>query len=174
MSGIDSKDKKLDELLEIVRKSPVLNGGFTRLSDSVDEIKESNLKVLLELQMVKENQDSYSEKLEKIHDALYDPDHGLYKRVAETTSLGVSQAKDIVEIKSDQKSMSNEQENLSQKLLKIEATENSLKTIAGNNLENLHSTISTRTTFVRGLWIIIGAALVGFAKIVWDVIIAFS
>lgn len=174
MSGIDNKDKKLDELLDIVKRSAVLNGGFDRLSDSVDDIKESNLKVLFELQVVKENQDAYSEKLEKLHDALYDPDNGLYKRVTESVSTVTAQAKDIEKIKSSQKTIIDDHEDLSEKVDKIETTENHLKIIAGNNLENLHSTISTRTTFVRGVWIVIGAALIGFAKILWDVIIAFS
>ena len=167
MSDSDSKDKKLDELLEIIKKSPALNGGFTRLSDSVNEIKDSNLKVLYELQTVKNNQSGHSDKLEELHLALYEPDKGLYKRVSHTVSIVDIHLKEIEEIKSIQ-------DEIQEKVIKFETTDTTLKNIAGKDLEDLRSTISTRRNFVRGLWILSGAIILGLAKLAWDIIVAFS
>jgi chromosome segregation ATPase len=167
MSDANSKDKKLDELLEIIKKSPALNGGFTRLSDSVNEIKDSNLKVLYELQTVKSNQGIHSEKLEELHLALYDPDTGLYRRVSHAITATDGHLKEIEEIKTIQ-------EEIQEKVVKFETTDTTLKNIAGKDLEDLRSTISARKTFIRGLWVLGGAIIVGLAKIAWDIIIAFS
>jgi myosin heavy subunit len=80
-----SPDKDvLKMLLEIQQKingSPALNGGFDTLLYKVDKIEESQGKIV--------------NQIEEIHDSIYNPDKGLFARIAAVKS---SQDKDYGEI----------------------------------------------------------------------------
>ena len=167
MSESDSdSDKKLDELLEMLKRAPALNGGFTKLSDAVDKIQEDNTKVLLELQLVKNNQGIGAKKLDELHDALYDPDLGLYRRVTNALEVNEQQTTEIVDVKTSTQA-------LSKKIDVIEAKGVALDAVVGEDLKELRSTISTRKNMMRAFWAFGLAAIGGFAKFLWDVLPGF-
>lgn len=60
--------------LKSIKESPALNGGFDSLMSKVDVIQESQ-------SALKENQGKLTEKVDAIHDAMYEPDHGVYARI---------------------------------------------------------------------------------------------
>lgn len=162
MSDSD-RDKKIDELLEIIKKAPSMNGGFTRLQDAVGEIQESNAKVLYELQLVKSNQDVHTKKIDELHNALYEPDSGLYRRVTSALEVNKTQTADITAVKKHTDA-------LSDKLNVMEAKHRTLAAVAGEDLKELRSTISTRKNMMRAFWTFTLAALGGAAKFLWDVL----
>lgn len=164
MSDSDnSNDKKLDELLDILRRTPALNGGFTKLSDAVDRIQEDNTKVLFDLQLVKNSQDISTKKLDELHSTLYDPDMGLYRRVTNALEVNELQTSEITEVKNDTVV-------LSKKIDVIEAKGAALDAVTGEDLKELRSTISTRKNMMRAFWAFAIAAIGGFVKFLWDVL----
>lgn len=157
------RDKKIDELLEMLKHAPVLNGGFTKLSDAVGEIHEANTKVLYELQLVKGNQDVHTKKIDELHHALYDPDKGLYRRVTSALEVNDTQATEIAGVKDTT-------ELLSKRIVNIESKNAALEAVAGKDLKELRSTISTRKNMMRAFWAFALAAIGGLAKFLWDVL----
>ena len=80
-----SSDKDTHKLLldiqQKINGSPALNGGFDTLLYKVDKIEESQGKIV--------------NRIDEIHESIYDPDKGLFARIASTKS---SQDKDYSEI----------------------------------------------------------------------------
>jgi len=78
--GDDSQDllhnihKKLDN-------SPALNGGFDRLLYKIDGIEKSKNQIV--------------EKVDKIHEAIYHPDDGLFSRIASTKTANIESVSKI-------------------------------------------------------------------------------
>lgn len=69
------------KLLPKIARSPALNGGFDRLVVQVQKIDEVLNERTSKLESIDNNQQVISEKLDKIHDAIYEPDEGLYARI---------------------------------------------------------------------------------------------
>jgi hypothetical protein len=162
MSDSD-RDKKLDELLEIIKRAPAMNGGFTKLQDAVGEIQDTNTKVLYELQLVKGNQDVHTKKIDELHTALYHPDQGLYRRVTSAFEVNDTQTAEIFEVKT-------KTDELSKKFDVFETKQAALEAVAGEDLKELRSTISTRKNMMRAFWAFMLAAIGGLAKFLWDVL----
>lgn len=164
------RDKKIDELLKILRHAPALNGGFDKLSNTVEEIKECNTKVLYELQLVKTNQDVHNKKIEKLHKDLYDPDTGLYKRVSIAVLDNEHQTEDINNIKEKAERFEKTNQDFEKKITNLEEKNSSLERIAGKDYEDLREVISARKNMTRALWIFTSAALAGLIKLLWDIV----
>jgi len=164
MSDFDNDNsKKLDELIEILKRAPVLNGGFAKLSDAVDRIQKDNGRVLLELQQMKSSQDINTKKLGEMHFALYDPDLGLYRRVTNALEVNEHQTADIHVVQESTKI-------LSKKMAILEAKGVALDAVVGDDLKELRSTISTRKNMMRAFWVFATAAVGGIAKFLWDIV----
>jgi len=164
------RDKKLDQLLELMRKAPVMNGGFDRLSAAVENIKETNSKVLYELQLVKTTQDVHTKKFEDIHKSLYDPDDGLYQRVSMAITDNITQEKNIARTEVKLEKVVLDQDNTNEKMNRIEKNQEILENIAGKDFQELRETISTRKNMMRTFWVFATGAVAGFAKFLWDII----
>lgn len=169
MSDSD-RDKKLEEILDLIRRAPALNGGFDKLSDTVENIKDTNVKVLYELQLVKTNQDVHNEKIENMHKALYDPDEGLYSRVTIAIKDNELQESNIVKNVAKIEKIESEQENLSKKYKTIEEKQAAIERVAGKDLQELRNTISTRKNMMRAIWVFLTGAIAGIAKFLWDIL----
>jgi len=70
----DEQDKKLDQVVQTlsaisdrVNSSPVLNGGFDNLVKKIDNLGDA--------------QEEQTKKLDVIHNAIYEPDEGLFARI---------------------------------------------------------------------------------------------
>lgn len=60
-------------LLEMLEASPALNGGFTVLMNKIDALQVS--------------QDATAAKVESIHEAIYNPDEGIYARIKNAATV---------------------------------------------------------------------------------------
>lgn len=169
MSDSDN-DKKLDELLELVRKAPALNGGFDKLSDAVESIKETNIKVLYELQMLKVGQEGHSRKIDVMHNSLYDPDDGLYQRVTSTIADNKAQEKHIARTETKVEEIKETQEEIVKKVDTIQEKHAALERIAGEDLQELRTAIATRKNMMRAFWVFLSAAIAGIANFLWEVL----
>lgn len=164
------RDKKLDQLLELVRKAPAMNGGFDKLSADVDNIKEINVKVLYELKLLKKSQDVHSKKFDDMYQSLYDPDSGLYQRITSAIADNKIQEKTITKTENKVEKLETSQGSIVKKVSNIEEKHAALERIAGKDLQELRATISTRKNMIRAFWIFITGAIAGIAKFLWDVL----
>lgn len=159
----DGENKKLNELLKIVKNSAAMNGGFDRLADSVEKIQECNIKVLLELDLVKSKQDTQTEKIDELYQALYEPDDGLYRRVIVSLDVNEQQTKEINKIKIKTANMDKE-------LGEVQTATKTIEAIAGQDFEGIRSVVVTQKKFAKATWAFSLAAVIGLAKFIWDVI----
>ena len=79
-SSVSDKDvyKLLFDVQQKINGSPALNGGFDALLYKVDKIEECQGKIV--------------DKVDQIHDSIYDPDKGIFNRIS---NLKNDQAKDL-------------------------------------------------------------------------------
>ncbi len=169
MSGPD-QDKKLDELLELIKKAPVLNGGFTKLSDAIHEIQECNTKVLFELQIMKTTLNTNTEKLSDVRQSLYDPDQGLYRRVTTALEVNDQQTEEIKEVTQKTEVLSKKVAIIETKNSLLEAKNPSLELVAGKDLSDLRETISAKKNFSKAAWAFAIAIIGGLIKVGWDIL----
>ena len=159
----EERNKKLDELLEIIKKAPAMNGGFVKLSDMVNQIQECNAKMLYELQVVKNSLESHTKKLNELQQALYEPDQGLYRRVRKALEENEQQTEDL-------ESIGKETKILTQKVEAIEVKNNILDSVVGKDLKELRFAISGRKHMSKAIWAVALAAIGGFIKFIWDIV----
>lgn len=121
-------DENSVQLLHTIHKkldnSPALNGGFDRLLYKIDGIEKSQVQIV--------------EKVDKIHDAIYNPDDGLFARIAmtkaahtESTNRVEKQIEDLttwkLEAENADEDCEKEADELQLKLQKLEASVNSIE-----------------------------------------------
>lgn len=168
MSDTKSENKELILLIETmsnkINNSPVLNGGFDRLVNLVDRIKEK--------------QEETTKTVENLETELLNPiipDKNIFTKIKdietklnnlhfakhETETKIVKFEKDISYIQE----ISEENKNFQEKV----------KTVAGSDLESLKSIVGTKKTISEGwlkaLWLIFGGLLAAFGKSLWDYVI---
>jgi uncharacterized protein YaaN involved in tellurite resistance len=171
MSDTKSDNKQLQLMVESIAQkintSPVLNGGFDKMMVIVEHIQEK--------------QQETSEKVDKIHDGLYNPDDGLYARVkmveTATEQMVKSHAahiaadeKNMKEINDSLKKLSSTDDDLSKKV----ETTSRLKKIAGDDLEKLESVIKVKSTWSewwgKAVWLVVGGVLAAIGKAIWEAV----
>jgi hypothetical protein len=161
----NSENAQLKEMLErIVKKvenSPVLNGGWDKMVVTIDHIKEK--------------QDISSEKMDILHDALYQPDDGFFARVASIEHETIAIKDKIVEhTEADEKF----HETIELSLKEGKPSEdtaravNKLQEIAGKDLEELNSVIKIRKTFEKMFWLIAAGTGSVIGKMLWDILMS--
>ena len=74
---LEAQDRMLERLEQKLEK-PVMNGGFEDLISKVEKIESVS-------EQLREAQTASKEKIEQIHEAVWDPDTGLYHKVKENT-----------------------------------------------------------------------------------------
>jgi hypothetical protein len=156
---VESNGKNSVKLLHNIHQkldaSPALNGGFDRLLYKIDGIEKSQVQIV--------------EKVDKIHDAIYHPDEGLFARIAATkasqTESMIRVEKQVEEITSWKDEAQSQDENCEKEAdeiqLKIQRLENTIV-----NVERFQSlVISSLKWLAAGL----GGALVSvIAKILYN------
>lgn len=91
LSAIENNYKQILEMQDKILSAPAMNGGFTTLLYKVENIEHS--------------QGQLVEKVDQIHDVLYEPDTGLYARIKNVENASISPEtlnhieKDVQEIK---------------------------------------------------------------------------
>lgn len=135
----------LETLIKKLGDSSALNGGFDKL--------------VLMIEHVQERQEDSNKKLDKVSEALYDPDTGLFsrvKKIEQKLDTNIDELEKKVRVVPDVKS---EVEDLK----KFQA---SLESIAGKQLEELQSLVKLRKNLSNIYW----ALLVSLAGLVADFI----
>jgi len=122
-----SPPRKRKLTFDDVLNAPVLNGGFDALVSTVGEIKD---------------------KVDEIHDVLYEPDNGIFARVKES-------ARDVAEVSEDHKALTTKVDKHEALLLEMVGFKNSilkvLKVIAAGG--------------------VVGAGGTGIVKLLYDILI---
>jgi len=116
-------DQDARDLLQNIRKklesSAALNGGFDRLLFKIDGIEKSQVEI--------------SEKVGKIHEAIYNPDDGLFARIASNRASQIEAVtkieKQLIEFSSwkqqydeEDESCEKEADEIQEKIIRIEKT----------------------------------------------------
>lgn len=171
MSETKTDNEELQLAVESIAKkihgAPALNGGFDRMLVIVEHIREK--------------QDDTTEKINKIHDDLYEPDDGLYARVKMVETVAADFAKKQAEhLATDEKtliSLNESLKKLSEKdddLGKKAETTLRLKKIAGEDLEKLESMIRVKSVWLnvwsKAVWLLGGGILAAIGKTVWELV----
>ncbi len=157
---------------EKLQKAEVLNGGFDRmqsdislLRENTSEIRAEVFKLNADLSHVKEQSGEFKKDLARIDEAIYHPDEGIYTRIRRTSDMEELRDKKID--KAIEKI-----DNVECMVAPIQKTDQTLKSIAGEDLKDLESVVKTRKNIDRVFWILITAILGGIGKFVWDAIAA--
>jgi len=138
----------LENIHQKLDNSPALNGGFDRLLYKIDGIEKSQVQIV--------------EKVDKIHDAIYHPDDGLFARIAMTKTSNLESVskieKQVFEISAWKQRRDSEDEDLEKDTdeiqVKIQKIENSIE-----NMEKFQGLI-----FSLGKWVAVavGGAVISF------------
>jgi len=178
MAKNDIQDSQIEYLkvLEKISNSPALNGGFDRLSENIDDIKTTQMsmkndisKVSTEVENVKNNFGRMEEKIDRI----YDPERGLFSRVAdnefsieknETSLENMSLKLDSFNIVFGKISeIEKETREITQRI-------KTLRNITGENYEELSSAIKVKNNMSKIVWLFAAGLASTLAKIIWDIL----
>jgi len=135
----------LETLIKKLGDSSALNGGFDKL--------------VLMIEHVQERQEDSNKKLDKVSEALYDPDTGLFsrvKKIEQKLDTNIDELEKKVRVVPNVKSEVDD-------LKKFQVA---LETITGKQLEELHHLIKLRKNLSNVYW----ALLVSLAGVVGDVL----
>jgi len=121
----DPKDstRLLQNIHQKLDNSPALNGGFDRLLYKIDGIEKSQIQIV--------------EKVDKIHEAIYHPDDGLFARIATNKTSQIESVskieKQVVEISTWKNQFDSDGENQEKETdelrLKVQKLEGSIESI---------------------------------------------
>lgn len=118
---VEASDEDSKNLLQNIRRkldsSAALNGGFDRLLFKIDSIEKSQIQI--------------GEKVDKIHEAIYNPDDGLFSRIAANKASQIEAVtkieKQLIEFSSwkqqydeDGESCEKEADEIQEKIIRIE------------------------------------------------------
>lgn len=157
----------LQSMNEKISSARVLNGGFDRLEKQVGEIRDLQAKFNADFQNHVVNDARIEEKI----DRLYDPEEGIYSKVAKTEAM-LTTLTDNVQRLSDADSM------FSDKLTKIEKVSSdtsqkveAIEKITGKDHKDLVKAVETSKGFWKfTLWA--GAGLLAaIGKVIWDLFV---
>lgn len=145
----------VQRIQEKIDQSKILNGGFDTIMFKIDHIQE--------------NQQQTNDKVDKISEALYEPDQGFFSRVKSMemanknieAKMDEHQEKDIALFEDLTKTVkiSNEA---------VQVTKD-LQSIAGQRLEEIDSVVKMRKTFDKLFWLILTGTLATIGKFLWDI-----
>ena len=139
------------ELLEVIAKkladSKALNGGFDKLCLMIEHIQEK--------------QNETGVKLDKVSEALYDPDNGLFSRVKDIEQKidgNMNEIEKKIEIVPDVKTDIHD-------LKKFQKT---IEEICGNQLNELSELVKLRKNLSTIYWGFAATIILGIAKLLFD------
>lgn len=158
-----ARDKQIIELLASVQKTvqsaPALNGGFDRLVAKVDKID------VTQQQLV--------QKVDQVHECLYEPDEGLYTRIRDIDKWRLSQVESAKEVKQgleDIRQLKTWRENIESQEAKTEKKIEKREEELDQALEELRDLKKWKDNASKFFWLI-GASSAGvFIKAVWDIV----
>lgn len=145
----ENQKQTLSEIQKKLADSAALNGGFDTLLFKIDKIEQS--------------QGNLVSKVDKIHEAIYDPQDGIFSKLSEYRLNNTNEVNDV------------KQKITELQVWKIHAEKEDLKddkavelatkkiTILENNVESLTKSKDTAWSFFRWIIVAVGGAAVTFA-----------
>ena len=145
----ENQKQTLSEIQKKLADSAALNGGFDTLLFKIDKIEQS--------------QGNLVSKVDKIHEAIYDPQDGIFSKLSEYRLNNTNEVNDV------------KQKITELQVWKIHAEKEDLKddkavelaskkiTILENNVESLTKSKDTAWSFFRWIIVAVGGAVVTFA-----------
>lgn len=132
-----AKDDAIEEIHKKIANSSALNGGFETLLFKIDKIEQS--------------QGQLVNKVDKIHDAIYDPNEGMYSKIMEhkleSSEKFGELAKGMTEINAWKVHKESEEETFEQSIQRLQSLENSV----GSLVKSKESTWSVMKWFVAAI-----------------------
>lgn len=144
-----------EEILKIVRQlknSPAMNGEFIKLVSSVEHIKTTQSKMCTDVNVVMVKQKEARGKLDEMHEALYHPDTGIYKRIGDSMASDESQEEHLERLETTQNILDSSIDEHNVRIIEIEGTQKDLKKVAGDRMENLDSVVKMNKNTKKLFW----------------------
>lgn len=85
----------LGDIHKKIASSAALNGGFDTLLYKIDKIEQSQGQLVTNIGKIEENQCHLSDKVDKIHEAIYDPNDGLFSKISEAKLENTQKFSDV-------------------------------------------------------------------------------
>lgn len=146
------------ELLEILVKkmgeSPALNGGFDKLCLMIEHIQEEQTKSGV--------------KLDKVSDALYDPNNGLFSRVRAIESKLDTNIKDLNTNIIDINKKVDDLPDVRQDLHDLKKFQAAVENVAGKQLEEISELVKLRKNLANVYWALALSAAGAFASMLFN------
>ncbi len=164
---IQTLEQMLRSINEKIQHAEILNGGFGELKNKVDAIHTTQIKMEMEIKSIRSGEIHLKEKVNEINDAIYHPDNGIYRRINESV---------VLDKQRDEKLDKAVQElrNVQTVIMPMEKTDEDLKKIAGEDLNELQTIVKTRRVVDRMFWVMATAFVAGGIKLLWDFISTLS
>ena len=154
---IESNYQKILDMQDKILSAPAMNGGFTTLMYKIESIEESQTKLV--------------QKVDQIHDVLYEPDNGLYARVKKVENDCASEEtiesleKDVQEIKIWKSS----EEKIAVKDEEKDGKNDKLLLEHETTIRDLQDSISKYNAATKWVIVSLGGALVSLlGKLIYD------
>jgi len=150
---LETLEKNVDAVLIKIKNARVMNGGFDTVFDEIQEIKAAQLRVEYEIKFLVESDNKYHKRISDITDLLYDPDDGIYKRIANVTSGDDDARRKLLQLE-------NKLADIESMLSDVADISKDIKKIAGDDLGELKSIVGTKN-MVNKLFIVLITAVAG-------------
>ena len=144
-----SEKELLETLIKKMGESSALNGGFDKLCIMIEHVQEK--------------QEESSKKLDKVSEALYDPNSGLFSRVkAIETKLdtNIEELEKKVRVVPDVKS----------ELHDLKKFQESIENVVGKQLEELHNLVKLRKNLSNIYWALILSTIGAFGTMLFNLL----
>lgn len=136
-----------------------INENFHELRNIVAEIKNCQVRVEEELKLTRIEKQELKDKIEEITNSIYDPDNGIYRRINES-NISEKTREDKLDL-------------VVSKIENIESvahTEQILKRMAGDNLEEINTLIKAKKLANKVIWVLLTALIGGGVTMLWQFI----
>jgi hypothetical protein len=144
--------KEILEVVKSIKNSPAMNGAFDKLVTSVEEIGKTQTEMAMDVKLMKSQQEESMNRIQELHDVIYDPDLGIYKRINDSINVGLNQEDHLKNIDEKIETVNHEALQTNERLIKVESTREDLVEVAGERMENLDSTIKMNKNINKLIW----------------------
>lgn len=153
----DDSKSNIEHLLKEIEKKlecSALNGGFDRLMSKVDAIEESQMTI--------------ANKVDELHDSIYDPDNGLYARLKEIEHEKEMQVSELDRKFDELKVIGIFEEKSKTEKEAVDKTNRELLAKTATQLEDLIKWKDLVTSFAK--WVIGSGAISASAKMLYNML----
>lgn len=153
MAGGNSQDQNM--LYEILGK--------------VNEVREGQIRMTLEIEQIKATSEERNKKVTDIHEAIYHPDSGIYRRINSAADKVDQHEK---QLKALELKFSNKHTEIEQRIRPIENINKTLVDVGGERLEKVDQVVKKHDAITK-LWVALALSIAGgVGKIIYDVIMS--